>query len=163
MVLTQAREDKLIDGLEALFESNQQEAVDTCMNIMACYICSSCSEPFCGGRVDCANDASLDLTKIRCQECNFKVEQHQGSPKQSESDIKWRGKCSTHGYKFAIYKCDSCCSVAVWDCRSNHYCERCHNSASSAKNYPCPGLEKCPLGIPHPQNKSNLQLLLILI
>ena len=68
----------------------------------------------------------------------------------------WRGKCKVHGYKAAIYKCDSCCSVATFDCRSNHYCSSCHNRPHEAKNNPCPGPELCPLGIPHPPNKSGI-------
>lgn len=51
-----------------------------------------------------------------------------------------------------MFKCDSCCAVAVWNCYSNHYCERCHNQASEPKHYPCPGPDLCPLGIPHPPN-----------
>lgn len=57
-----------------------------------------------------------------------------------------------HGHRFAMFKCDSCCDVAVWNCLSNHYCERCHEQACEPKHYPCPGLELCPLGIPHPPN-----------
>jgi len=53
-------------------------------------------------------------------------------------------------------KCDSCCAIATWNCFSNHYCERCHNEASSAKHYPCPGPASCPLGIPHPPNSEAI-------
>lgn len=62
-------------------------------------------------------------------------------------------RCMVHGHKFAMFKCDSCCAVAIWNCYSNHYCERCHTQAGQAKHYPCPGPGKCPLGIPHPPNQ----------
>jgi len=57
-----------------------------------------------------------------------------------------------HGHRFAIYKCDSCCSPAVWACDGHHYCERCHQIPCDEKHFPCPGPELCPLGIPHPRN-----------
>ena len=62
-------------------------------------------------------------------------------------------KCRKHGYKYAVYKCDSCCAVATFDCRSNHFCGRCHTNPYNDKDYPCPGgPDKCPLGICHPPN-----------
>lgn len=61
-----------------------------------------------------------------------------------------------HGHSFAMYKCDSCCSVAIWNCFSNRYCERCHNEASEPKDYPCPGPGLCPLGCDHPPNRSAI-------
>merc|ERR1712050_566453 len=61
-------------------------------------------------------------------------------------------RCMVHGHQYAMFKCDSCCAVATWNCYSNHYCERCHQQASEAKHYPCPGPALCPLGMPHPRN-----------
>jgi len=61
-------------------------------------------------------------------------------------------RCMVHGHRYAMFKCDSCCAVATWNCFSNHYCERCHNQACDPKHYPCPGPEKCCLGMPHPPN-----------
>ncbi len=34
--------------------------------------------------------------------------------------------------------------------------ERCHNNAHRPKDYPCPGADKCPLGIDHPPNKPGV-------
>lgn len=134
-----------------------------CMATFSCYICSVCSEPFCGGKVDCAQDDQIVITKMKCQSCAFNIQKGTtdttaGKAKKVEATVTsaWRGKCQTHGYKFAIYKCDSCCAVATWDCSSNHYCERCHNKASAPKNYPCPGPKSCPLGIEHPPNKPGV-------
>merc|ERR1711988_782882 len=51
-----------------------------------------------------------------------------------------------------MFKCDSCCDIAVWNCENHHYCERCHGMAFEPKNFPCPGGDLCPLGMPHPRN-----------
>lgn len=81
------------------------------------------------------------MAKRRCPECEWKAH-------ASENDHR----CMLHGHRFAMFKCDSCCSVATWSCHSHHYCERCHNQAGQPKHYPCPGPGKCPLGICHPPN-----------
>jgi hypothetical protein len=144
--------------------------VARCAEILSCFLCSQCDTPFCGGRVDCAEDAALDVSKLMCPSCAFEeplpmcfTEEEEeafiiasaSSDKTCQcSNSKLNGKCYEHGYKFAIYKCDSCCAVATWDCRTNHYCERCHSQAYDEKNYPCPGKESCPLGIDHPPNTS---------
>jgi hypothetical protein len=111
-------------------------------------MCVDCHEPYCGGLINCAQDLEeIDESNLRCQECTFKkldLEQKEKEPKDY--------RCFTHGYKSAVYKCDSCCSIATYDCIYNHYCDRCHNQAYLDKNYPCPGPEKCPLGIIHPPN-----------
>jgi hypothetical protein len=133
MCFFKSKEDKLIENLEEVIISNVVEAKSLCFDKMSCFMCNGCDEPYCGGRVDCVEDSTLDITTMRCEKCLFN---------DSNQSSCWQGKCKYHGYKFAIYKCDSCCSVATWDCRSNHYCERCHCSAFSKKYYPCPGLDK---------------------
>jgi hypothetical protein len=146
LVLEKCKEDGLIENLDKLIIANEIEAKTLCFNTMSCFMCNGCDEPYCGGRVDCAEDLSLDMTTMRCAKCIF----------NNNSTSSWQGKCATHGYKFAVYKCDSCCSVATWDCRSNHYCGRCHDIAWRPKNFPCLGLGKCPLGIPHPANRTGI-------
>jgi len=107
----------------------------------AIYNCEECTKHYIPGKLSCAEELELDLenTKLICGECEWQ--------KQAQDH-----RCFKHGKKFAIFKCDSCCSIASWDCYSNHYCERCHNQACTAKFYPCPGPEKCPLGMAHPAN-----------
>jgi hypothetical protein len=141
-------EDNIIDDLESKKNKNYQKSMEECFNVLSCFICTVCNKPFSGGRMDCADDDDLDVSTIKCPSCAF------DEVDQKEELENWRGKCRTHGYKYAMYKCDSCCSVATFDCRSNHYCSRCHNSAYSEKNYPCPGPDVCPLGIEHPPNQS---------
>jgi hypothetical protein len=66
-----------------------------CMSTVACYPCGQCQEPFAAGRVDCGEDDELDVTTLKCPPCAFKAQ-------------KDANKCRNHGYKFAVYKCDSC-------------------------------------------------------
>lgn len=105
----------------------------------AFFKCSACTKPFCGGKVSCAEEEDLDTKELVCPECQWQLgcKDH---------------RCFEHGRKYAIFKCDSCCAPASWSCTSNHYCERCHNQAGQKKFYPCPGGDKCELGIPHPAN-----------
>lgn len=105
----------------------------------AFFNCQDCNKPFCGGKVSCAQELNLDTKKMTCSECMWQTEAKDH-------------RCFKHGRKYAIFKCDSCCAPASWSCTSNHYCERCHNQAGRNKFYPCPGGDKCSLGIPHPAN-----------
>lgn len=112
---------------------------------MAVYRCHDCSEPFCAGRVDCiqaagAEEECIDPKRLRCSACRW------SDPLASQH------RCLQHGHRFAIFKCNSCCDVAVWTCSSNHYCDRCHNEASIKKDYPCLGPGLCQLCRPHPPN-----------
>ena len=144
------RDDDLIDELDIKLKENYKKTKEECCNMLSCFICTVCSKPFSGGKIDCADDNDLDISTIKCASCAFE------EVDQKEESDSWRGKCHTHGYKYAMYKCDSCCSLATFDCRSNHYCSRCHDMAYSAKNYPCPGPDLCPLGVEHPPNQSAI-------
>jgi len=110
---------------------------------MAVFMCCDCDEPYCGGRADCAALAHEEAGEQarRCHECDWAA--------QATANDR---RCMVHGHLFAVYKCDSCCSVAVWCCDGHHYCDRCHNEPCEDKHYPCPGPDKCPLRIPHPRN-----------
>lgn len=137
-------------NLKKKVRQHDAETKDQCVKTLSCFLCSACQQPFCAGRVNCAEDSELDVSTLNCASCAFEVQKQ--AQKKHEAD--WRGKCHTHGYKSAMYKCDSCCAMATFDCRSNHYCARCHDEANQQKNYPCPGLPLCPLGIDHPPNET---------
>ena len=170
LCLQQAQVDELLPDFARKLDTEPVETKAQCMAALSCYLCSECAEPFCGGKVDCAQDDELDVSALKCPACVFghdpRPPPHSSTSPPSaglksaaittSETTNWRGKCQTHGYKFAIYKCDSCCSVATWDCRSNHYCTRCHDRASSAKDFKCPGGQDCPLGISHPPNKPGV-------
>ncbi len=80
-------EDGGLDGLRALLqEGHARTARELCAEVMACYLCGGCGEPFCGGRVDCAADLALDPVQLKCPPCAFKAQQD-------------AHKCREHGYK----------------------------------------------------------------
>ena len=62
-------------------------------------------------------------------------------------------KCEKHGTAQIDWKCQFCCSVALFCCFGTHYmCESCHDNYDEEENMPlhdCNGID-CPLGIPHP-------------
>jgi hypothetical protein len=108
-------------------------------NELTVFMCFHCGKPYCGGRVDCNGEMDLSKEQLVCNDCYW-------------SRRRGGRRCMVHGHRYAIFKCDSCCSLATWNCTTNHYCERCHNQAFQEKHYPCPGPGKCPLGINHPPN-----------
>lgn len=121
---------------------SDQEARDRAGEVMAVQLCGGCGKPYCAGRVDCAAQAEADQHEQLCPDCEWTAR-------------GWnKARCMVHGYRHAIYKCDSCCDIAVWSCHSNRYCDRCHNEAGDPKHYPCPGPELCPLGGEHPPNRT---------
>lgn len=109
----------------------------------AFFECTQCEKPFCGGKVSCAEEHDLDAQEMVCGECKWqaKAQDH---------------RCMEHGKKYAMFKCDSCCNIATFDCISNHYCEDCHRRPGAKKFIPCPGEGKCPLGMPHPANHTAM-------
>jgi len=134
-----SKHKELKEKIDYLRAEADRKAADDDKGGWAFFKCSACDKPFCGGKVSCAEEENLDEKELVCPECDWA----QGSEDH---------RCFKHGQEYAIFKCDSCCAPASWSCTSNHYCERCHNQAGRRKFYPCPGLGKCALGMPHPPN-----------
>jgi len=117
-----------------------REIINEAMATMMIFMCSTCNEPYCGGRASCAEQQDLSLDKLRCTSCEWKV--------QACVDDN---RCMKHGHRYAVFKCDFCCDVALYRCYgTTNFCERCHRQAGSQIVYPCPGVESCSLSIPHP-------------
>lgn len=153
------------------------DQIKDAMKNLAFYQCVDCTKIYCGGLVSCSEDMEIDVSSLRCQSCMFA-----GIPSSSPSSSCYEDsssmamsgspysvgssisndipdlRCLRHGYKYAIFKCDSCCNIATFDCIYNHYCNRCHIIASQEKNFPCPGHASCPLGVRHPPNISAVHL-----
>lgn len=119
--------------------ASSKEEVEQARKLMAIYMCNTCKEPYCGGRVDCVQQQELIAENLCCSECEWAA-------------LAGDRRCMVHGHRFAMFKCDSCCNIATYNCTWHHYCERCHGEANQKKYYPCPGPDLCPLGIPHPRN-----------
>lgn len=129
----------LLDGSMEAPALEQQAVLDA----MTAFECGRCREIFCGGKAECG-DTEYDASSLRCQACAWR-------------DAGSTMKCNEHGPNFAVYKCDSCCSVATFDCSGRHYCDRCHARPSdgcmerpTCRGRPC---DKCPLDTPHPENR----------
>jgi hypothetical protein len=139
------REDGLDEKLGETLgrDPTDEEVRKDAQDVMAVYMCATCrpSQPYCGGRADCVQMQDLVAESLKCHECEW-------AALAGENDRR----CMVHGHKFAMFKCDSCCAIATWNCTYHHFCERCHGMAFGAKSFPCPGPDKCPLGIPHPKN-----------
>ncbi len=67
--------------------------VDRCVNFLSCFICNVCAEPFCGGRVDCAEDAALDVSSLCCPSCAFNAQKDVVEEGEGDSTAKagWIG------------------------------------------------------------------------
>eukprot|EP00040_Diaphanoeca_grandis_P044598 m.271380 g.271380 ORF g.271380 m.271380 type:complete len:407 (+) comp94956_c0_seq1:318-1538(+) len=148
LCIQRALADNVIEGLDALRSTQPDEAGRLALDAMACFECSDCLQPFVAGRAECLAADIVDAgvapgQGIRCPECAWNI-----GPTEH--------KCKVHGASSAVYKCDSCCSIAIWKCGNNNYCDRCHKIAQVPKNFPCPGLGKCSLGKPHPPNQPGV-------
>lgn len=144
--LERYRRDGLLAELEATLggAATQQEEEAHAEEQMLVYSCRDCRKPYCAGLASCGD--ALEQTekneRTRCPDCEWR---------SAEATDR---RCTVHGPSFAIYKCDLCCSLAVWECGQSHYCEPCH-SGSMETIQPCPGLHCCPLGILHPPNNNS--------
>jgi len=135
------RTHRTVQMIKELVEEKEKDLPKEEHGGWAIQICEVCRGPGIRGKLSCAEEMNIDLSaKYVCDTCEW-----------GQKNAKDH-RCFVHGKKYAMFKCDSCCAVATWDCFSNHYCERCHNMACETKHFPCPGPDKCPLGIAHPQN-----------
>jgi len=144
--LERFRRDGLLAELEASLGgvATQQEVESHAEEQMVVYSCRDCRKPYCAGLVSCgdAQEQTEQLERPRCPDCEWRA-----------ARVIDR-RCTVHGPSFAIYKCDVCCSLAVWECGQSHFCESCHNGSMDTIQ-PCPGIHCCPLGIRHPPNNNN--------
>lgn len=134
------RNHRIYTSVKKLLKENDDALPEDERGGWAVKTCDLCQEPGIAGKLSCAEEMNIDLeARYVCDRCEW--------GKEAKDH-----RCFLHGKKYAMFKCDSCCSPATWDCFSNHYCERCHDMACATKDFPCPGPDKCPLGCAHPRN-----------
>jgi len=131
------------------------QPLEFAMHKTAFYQCGKCEDPFFGGLVDCAGQAQendVEKESLRCQTCRLE-DLGAGSK-----------KCDKHSHEHIIYKCNYCCSEALFNCGPDMYmCHPCHEefmdkcwrrSAMRGQKMElkcCIGTGKrCPLGCKHP-------------
>ena len=95
--------------------------LELAMHSCAFYQCSDCSKPYFGGMIDCqaqlGMEEKIDKEALRCQDCQIKA---YGAGQST---------CAKHGTAHIEWKCNLCCSVAVWHCfGTNYFCEACHET-----------------------------------
>jgi len=145
---------ELIKNLDDWMKEDPQAAEAAAAAEIACFECAECGEPYAAGRVDCGVEEGIDVSKMKCDTCLWK------SPSEH--------KCSKHGLEEAMIKCDWCCNIATFKCGPGMYCNECHqppyahtmplhdpNGSEPRKvsqGQKCPGPDKCPLRMPHPEN-----------
>lgn len=122
-----------VDRIEDI-PPNPDEARALIERRIGCFQCGHCNKLFCEGTVCDAGDAAARDDEPRCPEC---------TKPSTPIDLS---KCSE-----PITKCDLCCSVAKYRCPDYYQCEQ-HHSSGNKYIVRCPGVDKCPLGISHPQN-----------
>ena len=110
----------------------------------AFYECHDCQKPYFGGMIDCQQQLGLEEStkkeNLRCKDCQLKA---YGAGQRD---------CEKHGKAQIDWKCNFCCSVALFHCfGTTYFCKRCHDQRwdLSGKTEDCGGVN-CPLGVHHP-------------
>lgn len=158
----------------ALTPSSAQDIVDEggrfyqdpkgfAMHKFAYFMCYSCSKPYFGGDANCGVQGDFDPSELVCGAC--------ANPGMVTS-------CAKHGEDYFEYKCQFCCSIAVWFCfGTTHFCDPCHNQPGFGPDQKregklpiCDGKHQyagplgkqlegpCPLRIPHPPTGEEFPL-----
>jgi len=103
------------------------------MHKFAYFLCYQCSKPYFGGDANCGVRGDFDPSELVCGSC--------ANPGMLSS-------CPKHGEDYLEYKCQFCCSVAVWFCfGTTHFCDACHNQPGMGPDQKSQGkLPQCPAG-----------------
>ena len=114
------------------------------MKNLVFYSCVKCRKPYFGGKMDCGEamnvEAELNCNDLVCKDCVIK-EMGYGNE-----------FCKKHGNRYIDWKCQLCCSIAVWTCGGKYFCTPCHNNYMAKKIRDenitrCKGGQNCPLGL----------------
>jgi len=125
-----------VDRIEDIDTMTPRAADDIIHRRIGAFTCSKCNDVFCEG-IACAadDDEQQEDREMVCADCQLRP--------LVNVDFS---QC-----KEPVYKCDLCCSVAVYRCPDYYQCEK-HHSQGGKVVEECPGGHKCPLGVVHPQN-----------
>ena len=143
------------DGLAAgLTEEQRADPFHYMMNHMTLYNCFKCRRVYNGGKndFDGALRENMDPKNFLCQQC---MEVELGYGKEF---------CDLHGNEFADFKCQYCCSIALYVCDNGtkFYCQPCFNDLMEKKisvKTDCTGGKNCALGISsHPKAPTKFPL-----
>ena len=79
IAVAKAAEDDIITAAEAA--EGKEETLKMCTDMMAVYMCVKCDTPYCGGKVECADEMKVDKDKMVCHDCRWKEAQEAGGGK----------------------------------------------------------------------------------
>eukprot|EP00929_Paragymnodinium_shiwhaense_P122378 TRINITY_DN9507_c0_g1_i6.p1 TRINITY_DN9507_c0_g1~~TRINITY_DN9507_c0_g1_i6.p1 ORF type:complete len:735 (-),score=102.26 TRINITY_DN9507_c0_g1_i6:288-2408(-) len=137
------RDDALLPG--GAFDGRPKEYA---LTLYSYHMCEECMQPYFGGERRCealgapaAAAGERENSKRLCGGCAARK----------------AGQCCPKGHdpSFIEWKCQYCCSTAVWFCwGTTHLCDTCHEPATRYAR-PCPGAPRCPLAGKHPANGSK--------
>ena len=136
--------DQGLDKSERYLPGGDYEGDLKALALHSCsfYQCFECEKIYFGGMIDCqmalGQEERASKEDLRCQECQLKASGAGQTvcPKHQSAHIDW--------------KCNFCCSVALFHCfGTTYFCKRCHDEYSNNKIRDCGGVN-CPLGVPHP-------------
>mmetsp|Transcript_14381 Transcript_14381/g.25287 ORF Transcript_14381/g.25287 Transcript_14381/m.25287 type:complete len:289 (-) Transcript_14381:342-1208(-) len=139
-LLKHAQEDP-VDKIEDLPE-DEAEAEALIERKIGAFRCMQCCQIFCES-IACADGTEAntrDDNKL-CQPCRL---QNNRKTHSLCKPVDF-SKCSE-----SLYKCDLCCSVAVFRCADYFQCEKHHSGPKNLEL--CLGGRRCPLQVAHPQN-----------
>lgn len=128
------KNDPMITNPESPFHKNP---LAYAMEKYAYYMCFKCAKPYYGGDVRCdpggaGGDEQHDPKTLICGGC---------------SDVSRSQNCPKHGNEFLSYKCQFCCSIAVFFCFGKyHFCNTCHNNHGRLIGAQQSQMAKCPAG-----------------
>ena len=113
------------------------------MHSCSFYECFKCDKIYFGGMIDCqaalGQEERASKEDLRCKDCQLKAS---GGAGQKE--------CKKHSKEQIDWKCNFCCSVALFHCfGTTYFCKRCHDEHPKNITRDCGGVN-CPLGVPHP-------------
>ena len=139
-----------------------------CLFKLSYYECFKCKQPYFGGKKDCGEMMGNEENKNNGQPAEYKKEDLVCPKCAAVSVGGGVQNCPKHGLDYIEFKCKFCCNIAQWFCWGNtHFCEPCHTrqnngdyvSRKKKSELPkCPGPDKCPLKIKHPENGEEYAL-----
>ena len=111
VALDKAAEDGVITKED--MELCSPATTDTAMATMAVYECVVCKSPYCGGKVDCAEEMVVDPALLFCHSCRWEVAMRTQDTKGN--------RCREHGPKYVARSAPPyACTVDQSSSTNNH-------------------------------------------
>jgi len=138
---------RISDMIDKIVQEHKDDAEELNPLKMVFYTCFKCKNPYYAGTMDCAAQLDIAEENLVCPACLEKSLEQRAVTNQNG------GPCSIHGSQYGSFKCNRCCSFAVWQCSQfDFYCDPCHEGLASPA---CPGKD-CHIKVPHELNHAGV-------